>query len=351
MSYWKVIRCEGDATARGIAHGVEARALIRENIEVYRDHFLHRYRLDWHKVQALAGRLLSALEARDPEMCREMRAVAIGAGVAFHDILALNCRSSLGSGAGSDGCTAVACLPLGAGGTGGAILGQTWDNFDRLQAVVLRVVQPDKPEILTFTEAGILAKMGLNSLGTALCLNGVFARERRVRGIPIFCLIRRALEAANITEAVNSILGATRDAPHNFLFATGQGAALDVEALCVDYDILAPEGRFLLHTNHLLSPRLAAMDLGRSNPRTFLRLWQAKRLLEEYARRTFGVTEMQAVLSDHFAAPDSICFHGAASADGQAFRTKCAIIMEPALGRMHISTGNPCESPFETFEL
>ena len=350
MSFWQVIRCEGDATARGIAYGTEARELIRENIEVYRDYFHQRFKLGWNKVRVLAGRLLSVLEAHDPELRQEMQAVAIGAGVTFHDILAMNCRSSLSIKTSADGCTAIACLPP-TGGNGAAIMGQNWDNVDRLQAVVLRVVQPGKPEILTFTEAGMLAKMGLNSRGIALCLNGLFARETRVRGVPIFCLMRRALEATNLTEAVRSVTGASRDAPHNYMFATSEGAVLDVEALCGDFDVLAPEGRFMVHTNHLLSPRMAAKDLGRSSPGTHLRLWRARRLLEEYDGGTFGVAEMRTILSDHFAAPDSICFHGMENTEGPASRTKCAIIMEPVRGCMHISTGNPCESPFETVEL
>ncbi len=147
------------------------------------------------------------------------------------------------------------------------------------------------------------------------------------------------------------ITGTPKDAPHNYLLASKQGAAFDIEALYEDSDILTPRGRFLVHTNHLLSPRLMIRDeLKAEIPDTVIRLWRAQRLLADQ-RGVFGVSEMKTLLSDHFDAPDSICRHGVTDEGGFETITKCSVIMELADGRLHVSEGYPCDTPFETFEF
>jgi hypothetical protein len=85
-------------------------------------------------------------------------------------------------------------------------------------------------------------------------------------------------------------------------------------------------------------------------PDTVLRLWRANALLAGKGP-SFGVSDMHAVLSDHLGAPGSICHHARDMDDDLETRTKCAIIMEPRKGRMHVSAGYPCTSPLEVFDL
>jgi isopenicillin-N N-acyltransferase-like protein len=125
--------------------------------------------------------------------------------------------------------------------------------------------------------------------------------------------------------------------------------AFSVEALPSEYDLLTPSGRFLIHTNHYLSPRFIARPECRlREPGSVVRLWRAGRLLEAHAR-PIGVAEAKDVLSDHADAPASICSHAHQTGDGLGGETKCAVIMELAAGRLHVSEGHPCKSGLETF--
>ena len=350
MGYWPVVKCAGSATERGRAYGTQAKESILNNIEIYQALFHERYGTDWAKAREWAKRFLPALTEFDPDLLQEMQAIADGSGVDILDILTLNSRSSFKPRFGADDCTSIAFLPA-PGEEGTTILAQNWDNLARLKPVVLQVEQPDKPSLMTFVEAGMLAKMGLNSAGIALCVNGLFGQdEASGQGLPIFCLMRKALQASCLSDAIGAIVRQRRDAPHNYMFASKEGAAFDLEALTVDFDVLAPEGRFLVHTNHFLSPRIVVRDEGLKHPDTVVRLWRARQLLAGHGGR-FGVAEMKTVLSDHLDRPGSICRHAEDLGAMTAMRTKCAIIMEPARGLMHVSTGNPCDSPLETFTL
>lgn len=68
-----------------------------------------------------------------------------------------------------------------------------------------------------------------------------------------------------------------------------------------------------------------------------------------------NVGTMKSILADHDGHPVSICRH---PHDGPGIailpssgRTIAAIIAEPASGRFHVASGNPCETPFVEYQL
>lgn len=69
-------------------------------------------------------------------------------------------------------CTALAATPE-ATASGQTLLGQNWDWMPKLDGhtVLLKIRQHDKPTVLTYTEAGIVAKIGMNTAGLGLCVN------------------------------------------------------------------------------------------------------------------------------------------------------------------------------------
>lgn len=350
MPFRPVIHCEGGPHDRGESHGAQAAELIHDNVETYRRLLRARFGIEWAAARRHAARFVPWIQEFDAGLAEELRALAAGARADARDIVLLNARSSLTLTRSPDDCTAIASLPA-AAHAGATMLAQNWDNLRRLRAVVLQVATPGSSPLVTLTEAGTLAKIGLNGDGVGIAVNGLHGPAAARRAVPIFVTLRKALEAPTLGRAMEILTGTVKDAPHHYLVASGEGAAFSIEALADDHDILAPAGPFLVHTNHYVGPRLLARPTSRvRHPDSVVRLWRAQRLLAGH-RGPFGVAEAREVLGDHFGAPGSICRHAGDGADDLAGETKCCVVMELAASRMHVSEGHPCKTPFETITV
>ena len=335
------IRCEGRPRERGVAHGEAARDLVRENIETYRLLLQRRFDVAWPAARRHAAAFVPKIRAFDRALADEITGIAEGARVDVRDIVLLNARSSLTL---TDGCTTFAALDAG-------LLAQNWDNLARLRAVVLDIVAPDAPRILTLTEAGTLGKIGLNAEGVGVAVNGLHSLRPTTRGVPLFVVIRKALTMPTLAEAMRVIGTTPKDGPHHYMVASRGHVGFSIEALPSEFDVLRPSGPFLVHTNHYVSPRFVARPECRlREPGSVLRFARAERLLAAQ-RAPIGVAEAKDVLSDHSDAPASICSHAQHASDVLAGETKCAVIMELGAGRMHVSEAHPCKSGLETFAL
>lgn len=343
----RLIRCEGSPRERGEHYGQSAKLEIAENLATYRELFQTRFGLSWDRALARVQDVVAPLEGFDGALFQELQGIAVGAEVDPLEIIALNARSTIIYG--REECTSIAFIH-GVEGQRGTIVGQNWDNMKQLRPVILHVIEEGKPEILTLTEAGTLAKIGCNSAGIGLCVNGLsIAGRPSSESVPIFVLIRKALQSTSLSETLDVIVGHQMDAPHNFKLASREGAAFDVESLYEHYDILPPSGPVQVHTNHILSHRLLMRDaLLAQLTNSAVRLWRAQQLLGATGGASLDVENMKAVLSDHFDGPGSICRHGRDESNGLEGVTKHAIIMDLEQGVMHVSAGNPCSTPFTT---
>jgi isopenicillin-N N-acyltransferase like protein len=345
------VECSGGARERGRMYGARAKDAIGANLETYRSLFRERFALDWEAVRGRIAPFVPVIERFDAELLEEIHGIAEGAARDPLDIVVLNARSSVTMTRSEGECTSLAYLPA-EDGSDGVLLGQNWDNMARLVPVVLRVVRPGAPSVLTLTEAGTLAKIGLNEHGIGVCVNGLRTPGVTERGVPIFVMLRRVLQATSLGEAMAVITTAKREAPHNFLLAAAAGGAFDIEATVGAFDILEPTGPFLIHTNHFLSARLQVPDMGKTHtPHSVVRLWRARRLAQAAARAGFALDDLRALLSDHFDAPNSICKHPADPADPFVVQTNASVLMELGSGRMHVSSGPPCQGTFTSYEL
>jgi isopenicillin-N N-acyltransferase-like protein len=349
MSQRMTIVCEGPARERGRAHGAEAAALVHRNVDIYRRVLQLRFRIPWTAARRHARTFVPAITRFDAELAQELQGIAEGARVDLADVVLLNARSSLTLTAPTDGCTTLAFLP-GPGEGAEPLLAQNWDNFRGLEAIILKVRRGGCPELLTFTEAGTLAKIGVNAEGIGVAVNGLRAPGRAPRAVPIFVVIRKALQASSLGDAMRVLTATRRDGPHHYLVASQAGAAFSIEALTTDHDIVPATGRFLLHTNHFVAPRFVGRaELPASDAGSCIRLWRAQQLAAQHPGK-FDVTAAKELLGDHFSAPTSICAHGPQAADGDLIgETRCAVVMELGVRRLHVSEGHPCRTALETF--
>src|SRR6202007_2163302 len=80
-----------------------------------------------------------------------------------------------------------------------------WKRECTETAVVLRIRRDDGPDILTFTEAGALARSGFNAAGIAITANYLESdRDYSRVGVPLALIRRKVLESPHLALAMRS---------------------------------------------------------------------------------------------------------------------------------------------------
>jgi isopenicillin-N N-acyltransferase-like protein len=300
------------------------------------------------KAMEVAASSIVYVEDYAPDMLEEMRGMSEGSGVSLESLMLLQVRNQLR--AEDAGCTSFALGPA-ATAANASLIGQNWDNDPELDEfnIVLTRRPAGKPAHMNITQAGLIAYIGLNDAGISLCLNTLPAPSREL-GVPHYFTVRAIYESGSLEGAADAVRRAARAIPANIMLSTPQGPA-DFEVTLDDVHILRdPKNRLVTHTNHCLHPDLVPInekfaELINSGPR----LKRTEQALRTDA--TLGVDHLKALLSDHDNHPRSICRHPNDDAGTGIWMTVFSVIMEPEQGRMHVSRGNPCNHPYEVYEL
>jgi isopenicillin-N N-acyltransferase-like protein len=336
---------------RGLQHGTAARDQVTVSLETYERLFRDFVRIEWDEAKALGERYGEAISAFDRELFDEIRGVAEGSGFELAEILALNARSEIALSARIvDGCTAFAAFGH-ATLAGTTVLAQNWDwrASQREAFVTLLISRPGKPELTMLTEAGIIGKIGFNSLGLGVCLNAIITDQVTPNGTPLHVVLRSILESRNLGEAIENVSRASIASAANFLLAQHGVGAVDIEALPAGMDVLLPHRDVLVHTNHLLSPKFTSVrDLAvHVLPDSYPRLARARRLLEEHYGE-LGPERAQEILRDHANEPDGICRHEDEVGDpeGKRLQSVFSVVMDLERRELSVTDGPPCSSAY-----
>ena len=346
----------------------------REEVRTYVERVVERFnlgrksRLAPEAALAVAAESIPAAERYLPEAMEELRGIAEGASVTVEQAMLINvrnqldapgtgpllrARSSLAPPAPPEGCTAVLVEPR-ASASGVGMVAQNWDNDPATDAfsVVLTRRPTGKPALMTFTRPGELANLGLSSAGMGIALNAMPGAQRRA-GVPWYFILRAMYESASLEAAVREIERAERGIPANAVVITADGGA-DIEIMIDAVRVLKPDAPgTLVHTNHCVHPELIPINdrySARIYGQSFLRKARGESILSS-ADHPVTLEQIQRLLSDHEGYPTSICRH---PNDDPALgwqRSVVSVILEPAVGRMHLSRGNPCENPYEIYEM
>jgi isopenicillin-N N-acyltransferase like protein len=245
-----VLTLKGSPSERGLAYGRAAADRIRDGADFYR-HSIAQAGLKGERLRRAAGQLADEVGRFDDGMLVELEAIAHGAEVTLGDVISLNARSEMLRTAG-EGCTALACLPASTIDHH-TLLAQNWDwHPSRIAAgVLLRILPDDGPGMLTFAEAGALARCGLNELGVGVTGNALECEGgTRAGGVPVAAVRRRILSCHTVTEAVAAVRDAPRGTSVNHLLASARGVAGACETTIDQVYEIAPEDDLLGHTNH-----------------------------------------------------------------------------------------------------
>ncbi|MEV6930839.1 C45 family peptidase [Dactylosporangium sp. NPDC051485] len=354
-SGYDVVTVTGDPEERGYQYGLAARTRIELALRTYADVFMHYASWDWATVRRHGLRFADPIEDFSPASAREIRGIARGAGVEVADILALNTRSEIMFAApgrlravAASECTSFALTPERTA-SGVPLMGQNWDWIEgaRETAVVLQVRRDDGPDFVTVVEAGMLAKVGINSSGVGLCTNTLISDGDEGRpGVPYHVLLRSVLDSDSGAEAAARIKSTSRANSANYLIADASGFCMDVETgpgdgACGE---ITPVDGAITHANHFLVGGLTGVDryLERK-AHTRKRLHHLTARLQQH--RTHTIESLQEALADHADAPDSVCQHpDVAQPTAERTCTVAGIIMDLSDRSLMYASGSPCES-------
>lgn len=347
------IRVEGTPSERGFAYGRLAADRIKIGEEIYREAMqLHGH--DWAEVKRLAHDFAHSIEAVDPLCMEEVTAIAEGAGVDREVVIVINARSELFNGTSPDaaksgraampaeGCTSA--LAYGTATRAGRLLhGQNWDFNARCveSSVILEIKQENGPSLMTFVEAGGLARSGFNDAGIAVTANNLECeQDYGNRGVPLSIIRRRILMASNFARALGAVTSVPRAVSNNMTLSSVHGdIAISLETTPKDVFFVHPDSDGIFaHANHFLSQEgltkiTDSARFGRS-PCTYYR---DKRLLHHLRKRAGDLTleDFKVAFSDDFGTPFAVCRPPTRSGSGHLVSTVASVIFDPLVGELH----------------
>lgn len=292
------------------------------------------------------------IRAYSPEFMEEIEGIAEGSGCTLDEILfhqgsfEMDVAGPLYIG----GCTSFAASGK-ATKDGRTIAGQHFDWYDHAAMVLMKLKPKEGPAILGTSIAGQLLQFGMNEAGVVHFAN-VLCYPKSVVGVPAVVSAQKALGSKNVPDALRCVTQANNAIALNHLIAGKDGDIVDIEATPDKCGIVLPERDILTHANHFLTHYLQQQDMAdqTSFPDTFLRQYRLKQLMEDHYGE-IDVEVMMELMQDHRGYPDSICRHcDLTGPEAEQFRTLISIIALPAEGTIWVSP-QPCEAPYEKFQL
>jgi isopenicillin-N N-acyltransferase-like protein len=347
---------QADPKKRGQAYGKAARGRIAEILAVYREIIRRVTGETWEETVVRGAPFIQKAAEFAPDLVEEIQGIAEGANRKFEDIFLLNARSEIlfNPQVLAQECTTMAALPE-VTKNGDMLLAQNWDWYRAVKdcQVILKIgARDDKPALLTFTEAGQLAKIGMNAAGIGLVVNNLTSDQPRT-GVPWIFLTRRVLESSYLAQALGYVLNTRRAHSINFLIGYAGGEAVNLETSPVEEHVLWPENGICAHTNHYLEAGKNFRDLKPlrdPTPSTFLRCRRARKGLNDLKGR-IGVNGIQRILKDHMDKPFSVCMHPNPNDEPiRQIATCLSIVMNLSRKQIHYTTGNPCRGKAQTLE-
>lgn len=365
-----LIEVSGSARERGQQHGERAKARIARSIATYARLFAY-CGIDWQGAQRLGAGYREVIGDLDADLLAEIEGIAAGAGRHADEILALNARTEIlppsypgdahpdqhGIAAANakqglpdwGECTAVAVKPA-QSATGATLLAQNWDwlGAQRAALVLLRVRAVGGASCLTLTEAGMLAKIGLNQRGFGVCLNILRSSDDGSRtGVPVHVLLRALLDCGSVADAVPFASKLTFGASSNVLCADASGDTAALECSPRGLEVVRGADAALCHTNHFLAPAAARHQASLApSLSTVPRLARITALTGAH-RGKFSAADLQRMLRDEADGYLSICRSPDPSiAPEVCIETVASVVMDLGERVMHIAPDLPSRADY-----
>ena len=370
-----IVEISGSPRERGRAHGTKARARIDRSIATYARLFAY-CGIDWKGAQKLGAGYRDVIGELDSELLEEIEGIAAGSGKHVNEILALNARTeilpptypgqphpdrasivagNMAAGVPDWGeCTSIAVKPA-QSTTGTTLLAQNWDwlGAQREALILLRGAGREDSSYLTLTEAGMLAKIGLNSHGFGVCLNILRSSDDGTKpGVPVHVLLRALLKCADVADAIAFASRLSFGASSNVLCADASGDTAALEFSPRGLHVIRGADSALCHTNHFIAAEAAKHQASlASSLSTFPRLERIQKLTGEHRGR-FSPQDLQDMLRDETEGFLSICRRPDPAVTREAcMETVASVVMDLGALVMHVAPDVPTLTRYEPVGL
>jgi isopenicillin-N N-acyltransferase like protein len=341
----RLIELAGSPHDRGVQYGRQAAQEIARSVGHYSAQ-AEAVGLDDRRLAQMVREYLPVLETFDHRQVEEMRGIAAGAEVSFERIVLVNARTELLQSAHHppEGCTGVVVRPE-ATRDRQLIHAHNWDwKYESAEScVILRIRNEDGPDILTFTEAGALARFGFNSRGICTTANGLQCdRDYRRPGAPLALIRRKVLEQSHLALALRTAYCTPKSGSNNIIIShAASGLVFDFECAPDETFMVEAQNGVLVHANHWLSPvaltKLQERGMAEA-PSTFYRELRTREALAAKAGDV-TVDDVLEVMLDDFETPWSVCYppRPSSPSDPSTYATVATLLMRPLLGEMRVA--------------
>jgi isopenicillin-N N-acyltransferase-like protein len=360
------IEVAGPPQARGLQYGRAAGERIALGISHYREQ-LARSDFGMPQIEAAVQQLLPLIEGFDPSFVPEMQAIAQGAEQPLAAIVLLNARTELlqiahlrrgvdAQDDDPDGCTGVVVLPQ-ASRHGRLIQAQNWDwKVDCAQTAVVLKIHPEdgSPDLLTFTEAGALARSGFNAAGISITANYLECdRDYRHTGVPLALIRRKVLQQSDWARALQAVYGTPKSASNNIMVSHAQGLSINFECAPDETFQVHATDDLLIHANHWLSP-VALTKLRetgvKSTPDSLYRDLRVRSLLQPLHGR-IETRHVKGALFDRFGGDWAVCRPPRKNLTHNLSASVAMVVMEPEAGLLEVAMLPALNREFQQFTL
>jgi isopenicillin-N N-acyltransferase like protein len=332
----------GTAMQRGLQHGEELRAQIKERIRTTTPPPLAQ-NLD--HLTATAAPWRTAIASHTPKLMQEIAGIAAGSQTTIDDIVLLNAFEAYEL---EDQVELGGCTAIGHTKHGRTVIGQNWDANPSLAATVdvHLHVGSDTPRLVVVASPGGLGWIGMNNHGIAVVNNDLLTKVNRP-GLASQAVRRLVLDSSEFAHALEVLTNTPPVGGRSYMLGGPEGELATVE-LAVEHDkaVTSRHSRNAAHTNHALGAAISAHEIKRlltiTYPSSWDRLERAEMLLDEEA------SDIATMLTDHIDWPLSICRH---PDQREPTVTAASVIFDCSDRIAHISIGNPCVTEAHTFDL
>jgi isopenicillin-N N-acyltransferase-like protein len=379
-------------------HGIQAKQKICTSIDRYCNSLMYLPPTDvCHSM--IEHIYMPAIEKEFPKALEEMRGIAAGAEVPLSDIILLNASYDLTRfGEQKVGeCTSTAYLEDRDFKAVRVYIAQNWDmpswlhNLDTIIVLEIRNSAADNVSaprtIITLTEAGQLARSGMNSCGVGMCTNSLWSNEDtspktldvHKPALPLALAQRMFLECGRLNVGFKALCSAPRHVSGNVLVASSSVFAVDLELTPSSCFKIYPEAIYwswnaktmiLTHSNHFIIPDMRGRSgiLDTYGVSSLFRHTQLRKLISGAittksssppycpSKDTEVIQSIKTALSDHTEFPKSLCEHADQSKD-EFFSltggrmTVASVIYDLRKLEMHVCKGTPCVGQWVTYKL
>jgi isopenicillin-N N-acyltransferase-like protein len=193
------------------------------------------------------------------------------------------------------------------------------------------------------TEAGMLAKIGLNSRGFGVCLNILRSTDDGRRpGVPVHVMLRALLARDSVADAVAFASALAFGASSNVLCADASGDTAALEFSPRGVEVVRGANAALCHTNHFLSPGGARHQASLASSLSSVPRLARITALTNAHQGKFSPADLQRMLRDESDGYQSICRSpDPALAPEACIETVASVVMDLGRRVMHIAPDVP----------